>query len=125
MTYINLTCPYCGTKLRLNGLIIKHYSAKLKLDYFRCSMCSEKIENYLDKCIFVDDSISWHDYTYIEHTSCFSEDNKAVWLTDKPIAKYMSEMDMRILEANHVITKEECAKYLEEWRMETRQYIDA
>lgn len=125
MKYINLTCPFCGTKMRLNGLIIKHYSAKLKLDYFRCSMCSEKIENYLDKCIFVDDNVSWRDYTYIDHISHFDEDGKAVWLTDKPIEKYLSEMDMKILEENHVITEEECAKYLEEWRKETRQYIDA
>jgi hypothetical protein len=125
MKYINLTCPFCGTKMRLNGSIIKYYSAKLKLDYFRCEMCSEKIENYLDKCIFVDDNISWRDYTYIDHTTYICEDIKVVWLTDKPIEKYLSEIDMRILEANHVITKEECAKYLEEWRKETRQYIDA
>lgn len=125
MKYINLTCPFCGTKMRLNGSFIRYYRAKLKLDYFRCSMCSEKIENYLDKCIFVDDNISWRDYTYIDHISHFDEDCKAVWLTDKPIEKYLSEIDMRILEANHVITEEECAKYLEEWRKETRQYIDA
>lgn len=125
MKYINLTCPFCGTKMRLNGSIIKYYSAKLKLDYFRCEMCSEKIENYLDKCIFVDDNISWRDYTYIDHTTFICEDTKIVWLTDKPIEKYLSEIDMKVLEANHIITEEECAKYLEEWRKETRQYIDA
>ena len=68
--------------------------------------------------------MSWYDYTYIEHTSCFNEDNKAVWLTDKPIEKYMSFNDMLTLISHDVISQEDAEKLMNEWQAETKEHID-
>lgn len=126
MKYISLTCPHCKHEMRLTDEMIVAYAAEMKVNYFRCQRCNEKIDGWLDRCIFVDDSVSSDDYERFVRSTVKQDTVEALvmWDTNKPIHKFMSFNDMLTLISHNVISQEDAEKLMNEWQAETKEHID-
>lgn len=116
MRYISFTCPFCNTETRYYDDNIIHFIHEEKL---KCIICDNNIDNWIDQCMLIDDTVSWNDYFYIDPNS-----KEIKWYTDKLIEPYMSEKDLLILMKNNVIEEDAYKDYLRKWRDGTCKFIN-